>query len=101
MEFTCKKCEGNHLEEIMVDVCVASQINSIDEEGFLEYGFQSNDGGEIDRYQCMDCGEVVKDSDGNTIKDCLELADYLVEQAEIQRRDEKHGLYPDKEDIAN
>ncbi len=48
----------------MVNVTVSSRIDTITltEEGeiIVDYGEQSNEGGEVDRYQCMDCGETIQ-----------------------------------------
>ena len=63
--FTCPKCQGHSLEEIMYGVTVASNINSAfveDGEISFEYGEQSNENGEVDRYQCTDCGHTIATS---------------------------------------
>jgi predicted RNA-binding Zn-ribbon protein involved in translation (DUF1610 family) len=59
VEFKCPECKGDRLEEIMADVTVASVIISIGEGGDIQYGEQSNEGGHVERYQCMDCGHVI------------------------------------------
>ncbi|MFA7219052.1 MAG: hypothetical protein WC119_00810 [Synergistaceae bacterium] len=82
MQFVCKKCGGTRLEEVMVDVTVSSMITSIaieDGEINLEYGEQSyenNEGGTVESYQCMDCGQVIARSQEELIealsgKECL------------------------------
>ena len=55
-EFTCPECQHHRIEEIMEDVVVSSVIESIGEGGDIDYGNQSNDDGEVVRYQCMNCG---------------------------------------------
>ena len=59
--FKCPDCGSHRIEEIMADVTVASEITCIVEGGDLEYGEQTNDGGVIDRYQCIHCGFVIPD----------------------------------------
>lgn len=56
----CPRCGENRIEEIMVGVVVASRINDvpIDCTDF-DYGEQTNDGGEVDRYQCEGCGYTI------------------------------------------
>lgn len=62
--FKCPECKGTHLEEIMVDVLVASDVTDIQPDGFVEYGEQTNHGGEVKRYQCETCGYTIKDDQG-------------------------------------
>jgi hypothetical protein len=76
LEFTCKGCGSHRLEEVMVDVCVVSEINVID-HGRCDYGDQTNDGGEIDRFQCQDCGRVLRDKDGQLIDGHDTLAEFV------------------------
>jgi hypothetical protein len=59
--FRCPQCGGHRLEEVMTDVFVSSEVLYCDAEGGMEYGQEANDGGEVDRYQCLDCGWVVPD----------------------------------------
>lgn len=69
--FKCKDCDGHRLEEVMVDVCVTSNVNDIhieDGEINLTYGAQSNEGGEIECYQCLDCGELIATTQENLIE---------------------------------
>ena len=64
-DFKCPKCYNDKLEEVMKDVTVVSNIDSFeieDGEIFFNYGEQSNEGGEIECYQCMSCGEVIASS---------------------------------------
>lgn len=59
MNFTCKRCGSHRLEEVMTDVVVSSEITDVGEGGDIEYGNVANDGGVVDRYQCLNCGEKV------------------------------------------
>lgn len=80
--FKCPKCGKNVLEEVMTNVTQSSSITTlIDEKGnlYLDYDAVSNDGGEIDRYQCADCGYVLTDKYGNTVKDTDSLMKWLKE----------------------
>ncbi len=67
----CPSCK-HQLEEIMIDVMVASVIVSISECGDITYGDQTNDGGTVDRYQCMQCEYVIP-----SITDPIELYDFM------------------------
>ena len=99
INFTCPKCGEHRLEEVMTGVVVASTIIDA-KEGSIEYGEQTNEDGEVQNYQCMDCGWVVAIDQG-VIRDCEELCEWLEAQEEQRRRDEKNGLYPEKADDAN
>lgn len=75
--FTCPKCGCHKIEEIMMDLCVASDI-SISEhpDGTIDfaYGDQSNEGGHVDRYQCGDCGRTIVNHDSPYSMDGLDVA---------------------------
>jgi len=64
----CPDCGGNVLEEIMVDVTVASTLVDVDPSGDVDYGEQINDGGVIDRFQCEVCGWIVPNCTSKEIK---------------------------------
>lgn len=82
LNFTCPKCGGHKIEEIMADVTVISEVNDIvgDDGVRLDFSYddQTNDGGEIDRYQCADCGHCVGYG-GRDIRDELEENGWLVD----------------------
>ena len=75
LEFKCKECGGNELEEVMQDVTQSSTINDIEEleDGSLcmDYGNTSTEGGDVDNivYQCLECGNEV------FIDELMELVD--------------------------
>jgi len=90
VEFTCPKCGCHTLEEIMVDVTVASTIIDIAwcSEGIeYDYGEQTNEDGVIIRYQCVGCGFILKINDeydsGEQIDVCSleELAKWFKENS--------------------
>ena len=77
---TCTKCntENTSVEEIMTDVTVSSEVTEVN-DGYLEYGDQINEGGgEVDRYQCVNCGETL-----------AETIDELNEKMERKEHDEQ------------
>jgi len=72
VEFTCTKCGSHRLEEVMAGVTVSSIVHTLaieDGEVSMEYGEQSNEGGTVDRYQCMDCGDMVANSQEELIEE--------------------------------
>jgi len=85
LEFTCPKCGEHRIEEVMVNVTVASSLTDIvvdDEPGSpadMTYVDQDNEDGEIDRYQCMDCGHVLKDGVNDKICSQEELSVWMID----------------------
>jgi len=73
MNFTCPNCDGHRIEEIMVDVTMSTEVNDISEYGDVNYGDQCSEGGVIDRFQCMECGERI----GDHVTDTESLYDYI------------------------
>jgi len=63
IKFCCPKCGCKVIEEVMANVTVASDIQdeTLYDGRYLElgYGEQTNDGGEVDRYQCKNCGYTI------------------------------------------
>ncbi|MFC1678068.1 hypothetical protein ACFL3G_13540 [Planctomycetota bacterium] len=76
-EFKCTKCGGTILEVIQTDAVITSQIIDIDEEGYFEYEQIDCDGGNVDRYQCYKCGDVLKDNDGESITTEKEVFEWV------------------------
>jgi DNA-directed RNA polymerase subunit RPC12/RpoP len=63
INFKCPTCGGARIEEVLEGVVKFSEITgvAIDADGdlALEYGNTNDEGGELDRYQCVDCGAPV------------------------------------------
>ena len=59
-KWKCPRCESARIEEILINVTVASVLTHVFQDCLdFEYGDQSNHGGDIDRYQCVDCGQAI------------------------------------------
>ena len=86
LKFKCSNCGSKVLEEVMVDVVMSSVIKKIYKEGDLEYdsNIETHDG-EVDRYQCENCGKVITDEAGNAINKADELIKCL-ETLEINKK---------------
>ena len=77
LQFTCPLC-GNHvLEEVMTGVTVTSKVNAITDGGECVYRTQANEGGEIERYQCSDCGKVLHDDQGKDVDTIIRTEEAL------------------------
>ena len=100
-DFTCPSCGHKVVEEVMQNVIVSSEVIDIHEgdgEEILDYGEQRNDDGDVVCYQCISCGYLISEGSNSLAKALKELKE---KQDEQKRRDEKNGLYSDKEDPAN
>ena len=54
--FKCPRCGVSRLEEIMTNVTVRSTVDEIGPFGDCHYGHDSHEDGEVEGYQCVDCG---------------------------------------------
>ena len=68
-QFKCLNCGSSRLEEIRINVTVATIINSVAEGGDIVYGDQSNADGSVVRYQCTECGFAIRNIRDDLIKD--------------------------------
>jgi len=63
VNFKCKKCGSNILEEVLGDVTKYSAISAIEllDNGYaaIEYGNSNDENGDFIVYQCASCGEEV------------------------------------------
>jgi len=56
-------CGHNSVEEVMVDVIVASRVTDVPVDCVdFDYGVTLNEGGVVDRYQCEQCGEMIAET---------------------------------------
>lgn len=76
--FFCPKCqEETQLEEIMTNVTQTSIISVIDDSGAVDYvPTPSTEDGEIDRYQCFECGHVLE-IEGCTVTNNEDLVTWI------------------------
>ena len=84
-KFKCPKCGCRRLEEVMVNVTQSTAVEGVDEDGLLVYGNGSTEGGEIDRFQCLECGDVIKNEHGDTITSMEALAEWLTGQGKRRK----------------
>jgi len=82
LNFCCPNCSDTTLEEIMVNVCVASTIRNVDDDGNVEYDEQTNTDGEIVCYQCDNCGYVLENETGN-VTTPEDLAEWLKKSGKV------------------
>src|ERR1039457_588781 len=77
MKFKCSKCGSNRLEEIIVNITQTSEIAGVDENDLLFYRDTSTDGGRLDRFQCSECGSVIKGVNGKKVSSMDGLVEWL------------------------
>lgn len=83
--FRCARCGCRRLEEILVNVTRTTAVEGVDGDGLLVYGDSSTEGGEIDRFQCRGCGDVVRDGRGSDIASMEALVYWLRAQGERRK----------------
>lgn len=60
LKFKCPSCNREDLEIVETDVVMTSLIVEIDEKSCFEYDLIDTGGGNVDRFQCLECGYVLK-----------------------------------------
>lgn len=76
----CPQCGSKALEEVLVHVTQTTAFEQVICEGGITepvYQNSSTEGGEVDRYQCLLCGFVLKDDQGRTINNTEGLRQWL------------------------
>lgn len=65
IEFKCKNCGGDRVEELIVDAVAATSVTGVSGEGLqqrLVFGDTDVINGEVDRFRCADCGVLISRS---------------------------------------
>ena len=75
LKFTCPNCKENRLE-CCEDGPYVSEVVDVDEEGDFEYG-AIDASGSVERYQCLKCGFVLINSNGDSIIDNEEVVEWI------------------------
>ena len=84
MNFRCSNCGSKRLAEVLEDLTMWLEILDGGEgdgpgyQGFnYDYRGRWEEGGFVERYECIDCKHHITDSEGNTITDPEELYRHL------------------------
>jgi predicted RNA-binding Zn-ribbon protein involved in translation (DUF1610 family) len=77
VKFLCPDCEHTRLEAVM-DGPHTTIIEGMDDSGGVEYGDTESEG-YLDRFQCVGCGNTIKDKFDEPIKDDEELVEWCKE----------------------
>ena len=85
LSFVCTECGHNRLEEVLkVLATKTSPITRISTDGEIEYNQDEvsydESGGDVECYQCAECGNEIIDDTGEAITDNNALAAWLLEQ---------------------
>lgn len=61
IKFKCPKCKakGAKVEEIVVNAVISSTVKTIDVDGYVHSSQLTAEEGEVDRYQCFNCGLII------------------------------------------
>ena len=82
MKFKCSECGGEKIEEVMIDVNKSTEVLGLEDGAGLIYGSETVEGGDVDRYQCADCGEPVTGKDGRPVYTYSDMVSFLEEGKE-------------------
>ena len=79
LKFKCPKCGDTRLEEVCTEVVQSCICEFITEEGIVDYGNTSYDGGgELSHYQCMQCAYILQNEGYNCpVSEGRDLAKWL------------------------
>ena len=77
-KFTCPKCGHNQLGSVE-QVLMTYPITLIPDDGDLNYDYDNPTAGDsqIFSFQCLYCGYELKDEQGNSIDDCLQVVEWI------------------------
>lgn len=95
IKFQCPKCQSNKIEEIQVNVTVATEIYNVcehevsvhlgmDKHVDTDQGDQTNEGGHVDRYQCGECGYTIVDDSSPHADDGLDEVSLFLALKELR-----------------
>ena len=77
LKFKCPKCNREDLEIVEKDVIMTSLVVEIDDEDNFEYDLIDTGGGYVERFQCLDCGYILKDQSGQVITTEEEVVEWI------------------------
>ena len=77
MNFQCPKCKYERLECCETDAFVTSIITDLDDDGDFDYAQLIIRDSTVDRFNCVNCGFVLEDEQGENITDNLEVIEWL------------------------
>lgn len=83
LQFTCPNCQGTHLECVM-DGSHISKVLNIDPDGDFDYD-EIIGNGDVVRWQCVSCGDVLNDIADEPIIDNLEIVEWVKENCSQEK----------------
>jgi DNA-directed RNA polymerase subunit RPC12/RpoP len=61
--FSCPACNGRRIVEVLVEAVVTTEVVSIDKFGCMTYGEPDVQSGDVEQFQCMECGLITGKDD--------------------------------------
>jgi len=77
LKFKCPSCKKEDLEVVETDVVMTSLIVEIDEESCFEYDLIDTGGGNVERFQCLECGYILKDENEQVVTTEEDVVEWL------------------------
>jgi len=87
-KFKCPSCKREDLEIVEKDITMSSLIVEIDEEGHFEYDMIDTGGGFVLRFQCLECGYLLKNEDEQVITTEEEVVKWLRKNCSQDKQEE-------------
>jgi len=90
INWKCPKCDNvRGIEEVQINVATSHVLIEVHEDGDAEFGEVSWDGGEVDRFQCMNCGWTIE------AEHCPPFKHNVTEYQELFKWLKKEGMLAD------
>ena len=77
MKFQCPKCKHKGLEVCETNAFVSTPIIDLGEDGDFVYDEPVIQDSVVDRFQCFNCGYILKNEQGENIIDNFEVVNWL------------------------
>ena len=81
LQFTCPLCGKHRLESVETNATVSSEITNLDESGDFDYNPPIIHCNEVDHYQCVDCGYLLKNKTKSKIYENTEVVKWIKENS--------------------
>jgi predicted RNA-binding Zn-ribbon protein involved in translation (DUF1610 family) len=83
IKFTCPDCGCKAIREVIINVTMFAQLKAIKGKGELEYRHLNLQEGKTVRFECAECGYVIKDENGRAITTQADFIKWVRRQEQL------------------